>query len=340
MTPAVRREDPRTTRLLRVDSTRGTVADGRIGDLPRVLRAGDLFVVNDAATLPASLAGVTSDGTPVEARLAGSCANGAWRAVLFGAGDWRTRTEDREPPPRVAAGDALRFDGMGARVVAVDARAPRLVALEFDRDGDGLWRALYRAGRPVQYAHTAESLALWDVQTGYASRPWAAEAPSAGFALTWELLIALRRGGVGVARVTHAAGLSSTGDAALDARLPFAERYEVTAETAQAVESARARGDRVVAAGTTVARALESAARTGGGAVVASRGMTDLLLGPTVERVAVDAILTGVHEPGTSHFELLAAFSGRDLLVRAFETAEALGYRGHEFGDAMLVMGG
>ena len=86
-----------------------------------------------------------------------------------------------------------------------------------------LWRALYQAGRAVQYAHTARSLALWHVQTAYAARPWAAEAPSAGFALTWDLLLDLRRRGISTARVTHAAGLSSTGDGELDARLPLAE---------------------------------------------------------------------------------------------------------------------
>src|SRR5207253_4824986 len=143
----------------------------------------------------------------------------------------------------------LRFDGLGATVVAVDARSPRLVDLAFDARGDALWRALYRAGRPVQYAHVGAPLALWDVQTAYASRPWAAEAPSAGFSLTWDLLIDLRRGGVGLARVTHAAGLSSTGDAALDARLPLGEAYDVAKETVRAVEATRRRGGRVVAAG-------------------------------------------------------------------------------------------
>jgi len=355
------RPDPRATRLLQIDPRGdpegGAFVEGTIGDLRHRLRAGDLLVVNDAATLPASLQGVTAAGAPIEARLVGdpgdagnagdSAAAGspAWRAVLFGAGDWRTRTEAR-PPASVAVGEVLRFDGLSATVADVDASSPRLVSLVFDRRGAALWRALYRAGRPVQYAHTAGPVALWQVQTAYAARPWAAEAPSAGFALTWDLLLDLRRRGVGLARVTDAAGLSSTGDALLDARLPFAERFEVPAETVRAVESARESGGRVVAVGTSVTRALEAAALreatdggTGGGRLVASRGRTDLRLGPGVRRRVVDAILTGVHDPGTSHFTLLASFAPEALLRRAYAFAEAHGYRGHEFGDAFLILG-
>ena len=203
---------PAATRLLHVDPARGRLADGTIRDLPGLLRPGDLVVVNDAATLPASLTGRAPSGAPIEARLAGREAGGRWQAVLFGAGDWRQRTEDRAPPPPIAPGDAIDFGGLRAVVAGVDARAPRLVALAFDLEGDAFWRALYRAGRPVQYAHTRRALALWDVQTRYGSRPWAMEPPSAGFALTWELLLGLRHRGVALAGVTHAAGLSSTGD--------------------------------------------------------------------------------------------------------------------------------
>jgi S-adenosylmethionine:tRNA ribosyltransferase-isomerase len=334
------RDDPRTTRLLHVDPRRGTFRDGAIGDLRTALRAGDLLVVNDAATLPASLAGFAPSGAPVEARLVGGRRDGAWPAVLFGAGDWHARTEDRPPPPRLAVGDALQFAGVRASVAAVDPRSPRLVSLAFDAEGDALWRALYRAGRPVQYSYLDRPLALWDVQTAYAARPWAAEAPSTGFALTWDLLIDLRRRGVGVASVTHAAGLSSTGDSALDALLPFAEAYEVTQETAFAVARARSGGGRVVAAGTTVVRALEGAAADGGGRLAARAGTTSLVVGEGTPLRVADGIVTGVHEEATSHFRLLEAFAPRDLLLRAHAFAEARGFVNHEFGDAVLVLPG
>jgi S-adenosylmethionine:tRNA ribosyltransferase-isomerase len=340
-------------------SERRGFVDGRIGDLRVLLREGDLLVVNDAATLPASLRGVTGAGVAVEVRLAGSegdggC-DGCWRAALFGAGDWRQRTEDRPPPPALGAGEELRFGGAGTRgddgrpghpgrplratIAGVDARSPRLVSLRFAARGAALWRALYRAGRPVQYAHTARPLALWEVQTAYAARPWAVEAPSAGLALSWELLLDLRRRGIAIARVTHAAGLSSTGDGALDARLPLAERYEVPEETVRAVAAARRRSGRVVAVGTTAVRALEGDARSHRGRLIAGAGTTELRLGPAMRRRVVDGILTGLHDPGTSHFALLESFAPRALLLEAHAFAAERGYLGHEFGDAMLILG-
>jgi S-adenosylmethionine:tRNA ribosyltransferase-isomerase len=256
----------------------------------------DLLVVNDAATLPASLLGANESGFALEARLAGEREDGTWRAVLFGPGDWHARTEERALPPRVRVGECLHFDHLDARVAEIEADSPRLVALDFEQQGADLWRALYRAGRPVQYSYAARPFELWDVQTAYSSRPWAVEAPSAGFALTWNLLLDLRRRGVGLARVTHAAGLSSTGEEALDARLPFVERYEIPEDTAHAVASAKERGGRVVAVGTTATRALESSARRNGGAVAPERATTDLRLGAASERFVVDGLLTGVHD--------------------------------------------
>jgi len=314
-----------------------------IGDLPELLRPGDLLVVNDAATLPASLRGFAAHGAPLEVRLAGEEEDGSWRAVLFGAGDWRTRTEDRPPPPPLRAGESIRLGDVRAAVAAVAAVDPadrRLVTLAFSERSAKLWQALYGAGRPVQYSYAARALSIWDTQTAYAARPWAAEAPSAGLALTWDLLLELRRRGIELARVTHAAGLSSTGDPSLDARLPLAERYEVPAPTVVAVERARSRGGRVVAVGTTTTRALEGAAASHGGRLAAGRGVTALRLGPGSTRRIVDGILTGVHETDSSHFRLLESFAPRPLLERARDFAEAHAYLGHEFGDVVLVLEG
>jgi S-adenosylmethionine:tRNA ribosyltransferase-isomerase len=332
------RGDPRTTRLLHIDPTRCGFVDGKIGALRTILGKDDLLVVNDAATLPGSLRGVTDSGAPVEVRLAGDRGDGCWPAVLFGAADWRTRTEDRPAPPRIDVGAILRFGLLSASVVAVDRESPRLISLAFDARDAALWRELYRAGRPVQYAYVARPLALWHVQTAYAARPWAAEAPSAGFSLTWELLLDLRRCGIAIARVTHAAGISSTGDAALDARLPLAERYDVPEDAATAIATARARGGRIVAVGTTVTRALEGAAAKEGGCLVAGEGTTDLLLGPMTRRAVVDGILTGAHDVDTTHFTLLESFAPRALLERGHAFADAHGYLGHEFGDAVLIL--
>jgi S-adenosylmethionine:tRNA ribosyltransferase-isomerase len=335
-----RRDD---VRLLVIDPTAPAgagLAETRTPALPELLAAGDLLVVNDAATLPAALCGRDAGGRPIEARLVSAAEGDRFWAVLFGAGDWRARTEDRPPPPDLPVGARLDLGALAAEIVGRSPVSPRLVELRFDRAGDALWSALYAAGRPVQYSYLAHALPLWAVQTVYAARPWAFEMPSAGRPLSWELLLALRRRGVRWASLTHAAGLSSTGDPALDAALPLPERYEIPAATVHAVNETRARGGRVVAVGTTVVRALEGAARAGGGSLRAGPGTTDLRITPTFRPQLVDGILSGAHAPPESHFELLAAFAPPALLAAAAAHAERAGFLTHELGDAMLVLPG
>jgi S-adenosylmethionine:tRNA ribosyltransferase-isomerase len=296
--------------------------------------------VNDAATLPASLRAVGPGGEGIEVRLAAQEEDGAWSAVLFGAGDWRQRTEDRPPPPRLVAGDALAFGpGLAGRIGEVSERWPRLVRLRFDVAGPALWSALYRLGRPVQYSYLEAPLRLSSLQTAYASRPWAMEIPSAGRPLGLGLLLELRRRGVGVARLTHAAGLSATGDEGLDAALPLPERFEIPEETVAVVRRTREAGGRVVAAGTTVVRALEGSAAVHGGAPAAGADRTALVVGEGHRLRVVDGLLTGLHEPGSSHFRLLTAFAPPALLEQAWRHAESEGYLAHEFGDSALILG-
>jgi S-adenosylmethionine:tRNA ribosyltransferase-isomerase len=352
------REHPEEERLLHVDPARGRFTDVRVADLPERLAPGDLLVVNDAATLPASLRALRSDGGVLEVRLLAHEGGTRWRAILFGRGDWRTRTEERPTPPRLDEGEPLRLGGaVSARVLEVDERTPRLVRLAFEGGADAMWRAIYEEGRPVQYAYLAAPLDLWHVQSPFASRPWSVELPSAGRPLTFGVLARLAARGVAIASLTHAAGLSSSGDPELDARLPLAERYEIPASTADAVVRARTRpGARVIAVGTTVVRALEGCAQAHGGELVGGAGVTDLRVGPRSKLRVVDGLLTGIHERGTSHYDLMAAFfpasaptsadhaggarAGAGLLDRALEYAEAAGYLQHEFGDSVLVLRG
>jgi S-adenosylmethionine:tRNA ribosyltransferase-isomerase len=326
-------------RLLQVDLRAGALRDARVRDLPRMLRSGDLLVMNDAATLPASLPGMTASGRAVEVRLIAHKAGGVWSAVLFGAGDWRTRTEERPAPPSLLAGEVVQFKRgqLGATVREVSSLSARLVELELDRKGAAMWAAIYALGRPVQYAYLTGPLSLWHVQNAYASRPWAAEMPSAGRPLTFGLLSELRRAGVAFACLTHAAGLSSTGDAALDAALPLRERFEIPTATVDAVERTRASGGRIVAVGTTVVRALEGSAAAHGH-LVSGSDETSLLLGPGFSPRIVDGLFTGLHEPTATHFAMLRAFVPDPLLERAHEHAERGGYLCHEFGDSMLAV--
>lgn len=335
---AADRPDHPAARLCAVDSA------GRVRHLPRaalatVLAGGDLVVANDAATLPASLHGLhAATGRPVEVRLAGWMTPGdptRFAAIVFGAGDHRIRTEDRPTPPDLTVGDHLSLGPLNA-VVERGLGHPRLVRLRFLGRRDRVLAGLARHGRPIQYAHVPQPLALWDVWTRIAADPVAFEPPSAGFALDWALLADWRRRGVGFATLTHAAGISSTGDPALDRRLPFDEPYRIPEATAAAIARAKTVGGRVVAIGTTVVRALEAATEPDG-TVRAGDGIAANRIGPGTELRVADALLTGMHQPGESHFELLRAFAPDRVLDGLPDTLTARGYRGHEFGDVMLI---
>ena len=146
----------------------------------------------------------------------------------------------------------------------------------------------------------------------------------------------MRTRGVRFATITHAAGLSSTGDPALDALLPFDEPYRIPERTALALRHTRAHGRRIVAIGTTVVRALEHAAARDG-IVRAGDGVATQRIGPSTRLRVVDAILSGTHERGTSHYELLRAFADDDTLDHIDWELEARGYRTHEFGDSVFL---
>jgi S-adenosylmethionine:tRNA ribosyltransferase-isomerase len=162
------------------------------------------------------------------------------------------------------------------------------------------------------------------------------EPPSAGFVLSWGTIERLHRQGVGFATITLAAGISSTGDDQLDRRLPLAESYRIPEAAAMAIAEARQEGRRIVAIGTSVVRALEHAGECDG-IVRPGDGVATNRIGHTSRLSVVDAILTGTHEPGTSHHDLLAAFVTPDTLRRIDAELEAHEYKTHEFGDSLFI---
>lgn len=344
MSPATSPRPVSAMRLLVVDGATRTLGLASARALPELLAPGDLVVVNDAATLPASFRARTVAGEPVEIRLAGRLVDGTeprFVAALLGAGDHRTDTNARPLPPPILPGARLEVsDELVADVTSRSPLSERLVEVRFSvvhgTDAD-VWAAIYRAGRPVQYAHVPEPLALWDVQNVHAFEPWAVEMPSAGRLFRAETFAALQARGIGTARVTHAAGLSATGDPRIDDALPLPERWRVPEETVHLVEATHARGGRVLAVGTSVVRALESAVTNG--VLTAGEGITHLKLGPSVRRAVVDGVLTGVHEADTTHYALLGSFAPAKVLEDALVLAEHEHLLGHEFGDACLVWG-
>jgi NAD(P)-dependent dehydrogenase (short-subunit alcohol dehydrogenase family) len=280
-TAAWPREQTEAERLLVVDPAAGKMADFAVGDLPSRLRAGDLLVVNDAATLPASLQAHATDGAPVEVRLLGPADEGQWAAAVLGAGNWRWRTEDRPAPPSLPVGSTLTFraasddaEPLRATVVAVSEVSPRLLRLAFDRQGDALWSGeSIGAGGPCSIRTCARRSPCGTCRRrtprarGRRRRRRRA-GPSPG-ACCWR----------------HGAAASPwprsrtrrpllDGRARARRRAPVPERFDIPEETVAAVARRGPRAGRVVAVGTTVVRALEGAADAGGGDLRAGEGRT------------------------------------------------------------------
>jgi S-adenosylmethionine:tRNA ribosyltransferase-isomerase len=328
-------------KLMVVDAD-GAVTHRARAELPDLAREGDIVIANDAATLPASLSGVhLPTGAPVELRLAGRETlqpEGVRRfiAIAFGAGDFRTPTEQRSHPPVLQPGDTLQLGPLSADVVRVLGH-PRLIEVHFRDSVAEIWEGIARHGRPIQYAYLSEPLATWNTWTRIAGQPVAFEPPSAGFILDWSAIGSLRARGARFATLTHAAGISSTGDAELDRRLPFDEPYYIPPSTAAALIDAKGRRGRVIAIGTTVVRSLEHAARPDG-TVQPGYGIATERVGLHTRLRVVDAIVSGMHERGTSHHELLRAFQDDETLGRMDAEAEAGSYRSHEFGDSVFLI--
>ena len=315
-------------RLLVIDRRTHRVEHTRFTRIGEHLRAGDLLVFNASRTLPAALSGLVADGGPaVEVRLAERLPDDSWLALLVrGSGEPRAGLEIEFGP------------GLSAVVLNRDRHIPRLWRVRFSATGPGLVDLLHRLGRPVRYEYVERPWALDEYQTVFAREPGSAEMPSAGRAFTWRILFDLKKRGIETAEVVLHTGLSSYLDDELDASHPASEEpFRVSAEAADAVNRARAAGRRVVAVGTTVVRALESAA-TWHGRVRAVRGYTRLRVAAGHHLKVVDGLLTGLHEPEASHLDLLTAFLQAGVVRAAYEDAVRRKYLWHEFGDLNLIV--
>src|SRR5262249_34519729 len=207
-------------------------------------------------------------------------------------------------------------------------RAPARLELE-----EPLERYLTRHGHPIRYGYVETELPIEAYQTVFALHPGSAEMPSAGRPFTRSLVTELVARGILLAPITLHTGVSSPelGEP------PYPERYHVPGATARRVHAVHEWHGRVVAVGTTVVRALETTAKPDG-IVGAGRGWTNLVVTPERGVRAVDGLLTGWHEPRSSHLQLLEAVAGPDLVARSYPAASSHRYRWHEFGDVHLIL--
>jgi S-adenosylmethionine:tRNA ribosyltransferase-isomerase len=310
---------------------RGTATTHHVfAELPDVLAPGDLLVVNTSATLPAALDAARDDGRIEPVHVATELDDGRWVVEV-------RRADNSGPEPDVRPGARLSLPGGVRLTIAAaypdpDASASRLWTAR-PEPATGSATHVLRHGRPIRYGYVAEPWPLADYQTVFATHPGSAEMPSAGRPFTDRLVVRLLAAGVAVAPVTLHCGVSSP-----EVQEPPApERFEVPAATARLVDVTRASGGRVVAVGTTVVRALESAA-TRDRTTHAASGWTDLVLGPGRPARVVDGLITGLHAPGASHLHLLEAVAGRESVRAAYAAALDRGYLWHEFGDTTLFL--
>jgi S-adenosylmethionine:tRNA ribosyltransferase-isomerase len=321
-------------RLLVSYSGDNAVTHARFTQLPDLLRRGDVLVVNQSATVSAALP-VTRNGERLTLHLSQRLPNRQWVVEL------RQYAERGTLPFRTAKADDVLLLPNGAHV--------RLLAPYGTRWTPGdtrLWLAsssvggdvdayLTRFGSPIRYGYVDHEWPLAYYQTVFAREPGSAEMPSAGRPFSARVVERLAARGISIVPIVLHAGVSSLEEH----EPPYAEYFRVDASTARAVNDARARGGRVIAVGTTAVRALESVADFDS-VVHAKSGWTDLVVTPERAPRAVDALLTGFHEPRASHLSMLEALAGREHVTSAYHAALAGKYLWHEFGDLHLLLPG
>lgn len=322
---------PRDAARMLVASPRGLV-HATLRDLPAHLVAGDVVVVNTSRVVPASLPARRSDGSAARIHLSTSLPGGFWLVEPR-----RPHGHASLPHSDMTTGEALALPE-GGRVSLLAPFAPRpavpsrLWLANVDVAGP-LVDYLDHHGRPIRYGDPDLPWPLSTYQTVFAGTPGSAESPSAGRGFTGELVARLVTAGVGVVGLTLHCGVSSP-----EAHEPPSpERYDVPPATARAVNAARAAGRRIVAIGTTVVRALETVVDDEE-IVHPGAGWTEHIVRPDSRLRAVDALLTGWHEPTASHLDMLRAISPVQLLVDSYAQAAAHGYRWHELGDVHLLL--
>jgi len=295
-------------------------------DLASLLEPGDLVVFNNSATLPAAL--VVDEtlaihfSTPqpgglvvVEPRVPSGIASLQLKKARSGRVD-------------LPGGAAIEL----LAPYPLDSTTRRLWLAAVDT-GCPLVEYLGRWGRPIRYSYVDDAYPLESYQTVFASVPGSAEMPSAGRPFSEGVVTSLAKAGVALAPVTLHTGVSS-----LEAgELPYPEWFEVPETTAALVNYTRDRGGSVIAVGTTVVRALETAV-DGLGVVHPVRSWTELVIGVGHEMGVVDGLITGWHEPRSTHLAMLEAVAGRHALANSYREALEHRYLWHEFGDSLLLL--
>ncbi len=300
----------------------------RFTELANYLEAGDLLVVNRSKTISASLPAVGAIGSFI-VNLSTHYGNGLWLA--------EPRWSSSKPGPLTfTPGETIAVGGHPARLVAPHPELPRLWFLQTD---EKLCELMSKIGSPIRYGYVDKPYPLAVYQTIFGKIPGSAEMPSAGRPFSQRVVDSLRAKGVHMAGILLHTGVSSleVETDSVEENPMYAEPFEVPRATANAVNQARRNGQRIIAVGTTVVRALESAWT--GTVVHPKKGFTRLMIHPKRGVHTVDGVITGLHDPLASHLAMLYAIAGKELVLEGYQEAIAKGYLWHEFGDSHLIFG-
>jgi S-adenosylmethionine:tRNA ribosyltransferase-isomerase len=304
-------------------------AHTRFDALGEFLRTGDLVVVNTSATIPGAVDARMPDGDPVVVHFSGDLPGGASLVEVRQPADGTT-------VPRVVTDPAvLDLLGLGRVQLHTPFAASRrlwLATARFD-DGATLFEFLDAHGRPIRYRHVPREWPLDAYQTVFAREPGSVEMPSAARPFSTELVTDLVGRGIALAPLVLHTGVSSLEGE----ERPYPERYRVPRATADAIHATRHNGGRVIAIGTTVVRALATVTDDRG-VVHPGEGWTDVMVTADAPVRSIDGLVTGWHEPESTHLMMLESFADRAVLGEAYSAALDAGYLWHEFGDSHLIL--
>ncbi|MFF2450177.1 S-adenosylmethionine:tRNA ribosyltransferase-isomerase [Neobacillus sp. NPDC058068] len=312
-------------RMMVLDRTTGEIKHDRFFHLADYLQPGDLVILNNSRTIPAVLQAKWLRNTvpiapKVEIRLARRRGEDTWEALIVA-----------NP---VKTGDILQFSPeLSAMVIGENENSP-LKQIKFTKKGTDLYNIIYALGEPVRYEYIEQPWDLDYYQTVFASHPGSVEMPSAGRAFSWELLFKLKRKGIQLEFIQLHTGLSYLlDDQWVQTPEENEEEYHISENTMERILEAKLAGNKIIAVGTTVVRALETAARHD-----ALSGITNLYINQQYPLKIADGIITGLHEPKASHLDMLSAFISERHLLTAYDQAIEAGYLWHEFGDMNLII--
>ena len=331
---ALRPVSPRdSAKMLHVQS--GHVTDYHVSDLPTLLRAGDVLVLNETKVLRAALTAVRparahggGGDVTIDLNLHKRESGAVWRAFA-------------RPAKRLKVGDVISFsDDLTAEVLAKEAAD---VTLDFSKSGEALDAAIEACGAPPLPPYIARKRApdaadIEDYQTVFAREVGSVAAPTAGLHFTPKLLASLKSAGVAFAKLTLHVGAGTflpVKSDSTDDHVMHSEYFEISDETAKQVNTARANGGRIIAVGTTALRALESACNDG--QLIAQSRETDIFITPGYEFQMVDGLMTNFHLPKSTLFMLVSALADREVMQNAYAHALENDYRFYSYGDSSLL---